>query len=163
MRYGKLKPLAFLIVCFCSFGAQAKTIDIRDCSLEGLTFVDPWAGGSFTVRKVGTAYAYNCPEGVVVPNDECRGPYGDLVLEGDYRENSNDGPVTKSAIWSVIPAVPCCGWNVLQGAYLPSEKGFAWLTGSAVPKLADMSFLSIESESGEDFGNPLMAASCEIR
>ena len=49
--------------------AQAQTIDIRDCPLDTVVFVDPWAGGSFQVKRVGTKYNWLCEEGFAPPDE----------------------------------------------------------------------------------------------
>ena len=80
----KRQAAALLAALACSTGAAgAGVIDIRDCPLDTLVFVDPWAGGSFTVKRVGTNYSWLCQEGFQPPDAMCQGPYGDLVLEGE--------------------------------------------------------------------------------
>lgn len=145
--------------------AAATAIDIRDCPLDTVVFVDPWAGGSFSVARVGTKYFYICPEGVDPATDPgCTNPYGDLILEGTWRDRPDGEPVPRSAVWTVIKAAPCCDWNVEDGASVHvGTEGFVWLTPDRMPRLRDMPFLSIESEYGNDFGNPLHAASCTVR
>lgn len=144
--------------------ASAATIDIRSCPLDTVVFVDPWAGGEFAVKRVGTDYLWQCPDGVEPPDVNCMGPYGDLVLEGEYRKYSGSQPETMSAIWSVIKGVPCCGWSVVKGTATPNGHGnFRWLTPAETPKLREMQWLSIEPENTLGFGNPIFAAACERR
>jgi hypothetical protein len=145
--------------------AASATIDIRDCPLDTLVFVDPWVGEStFTVARVGANREWQCKEGVTPPDDSCRGPYGDLVLEGTYRQYESSEPQTMSAVWSVIDGVPCCDWNVEEGtASAAAASGFTWFGKDDAPRLKDMPWLSIDSNDYEDFGNPLFAATCELR
>lgn len=142
----------------------ATVIDIRDCPLDTVVFVDPWAGGEFAVRRVGTDYLWQCPDGAEPPDVNCMGPYGDLVLEGMYRQYESSEPELMSAVWSVIKGVPCCGWSVQPGEVSAvGNDNFKWLTPADVPKLRDMQWLSIESNEGMAFGNPVYAASCTAR
>ena len=144
--------------------APAATIDIRDCPLDTVVFVDPWAGGEFTVKRVGTDYLWQCPEGVEPPDVNCMGPYGDLVLEGMHRKDSYAEPELMSAIWSVIKGVPCCGWTAEPGTVVRNGHGnFKWLTPAEVPKLGAMEWLSIDPGDLAVFGNPVYAVACETR
>ena len=155
--------VAALAVAASGVGAHAQAIDIRNCPLDTLTFVDPWAGGSFIVKKVGTDYTFICPEGFQPPDEMCSGPYGYLVLQGVHQDSSSASPVQKTAIYSVIKGVPCCDWSVEEGvSSVVAGKDFKWLGPSEVPKLRELPFLSIESQYAEDFGNPYFAAACRL-
>ncbi len=162
MRIQLAAGLTALCVASC---ASAATIDIRDCPLDTLVFVDPWVAGSeFTVTRVGANREWQCEAGVTPPDDSCRGPYGDLVLEGMFKQYGSSKPEAMSAVWSVIDGVPCCGWNVEKGtASASTADGFTWFGKADAPLLKDMPWLTIESDYGEDFGNPLVAATCELR
>ena len=138
-------------------------IDIRDCPLDTLVFVDPWAGGSFTVKRVGTNYSWLCQEGFQPPDAMCQGPYGDLVLEDEYRSIANADPEPKTAVYSIIKGVPCCDWNVANGGSAAVGENLTWLEQGKAPLLKELPFLSIESQYGEGFGNPFFAASCTLR
>lgn len=144
---------------------SAATIDIRDCPLNTLVFVDPWvSGSSFTVIRVGTNRSLLCEDGIEPSADVCQGPYGDMVLEGMFKQYESSESETMSAVWSVIDGVPCCGWNVEKGSAAASAAdGFTWFDPQDTPLLKDMPWLTIESDYGEDFGNPLVAATCELR
>lgn len=143
--------------------APASTvIDIRDCRLDTVVFVDPWADGEFAVNRVGTDYTWQCPDGVTPPDVNCMGPYGDLVLEGMYRQYQSSEPELMSAVWTVIKGVPCCGWSVQSGEVIGRES-FKWLSASDVPTLRHMRWLSIESGEQLAFDNPVYAASCRTK
>lgn len=155
------KALFALLIGAVASPAHSATIDIRDCRLDTVIFVDPWADGTFAVKRVGNNHVYACPDGVKPPNIDCDGPYGDLVLEGEYRRYESSEPETISAIWSVAKALPCCGWSIESGVTSLDGKGqFMWLPAKDVPKLRDMPFLSIDPEGGSDLGNPVIAAAC---
>jgi len=145
-------------------GVPAAAIDIRDCRLDTVVFVDPWAGGEFAVTRGGTDYIWQCPEGVQPPDVNCMGPYGDLVLEGMYRQYPSSKAELMSAIWSVIKGVPCCGWSVEEGeASTSGRENFKWLPPAEAPALREMQWLSIESSEGLAFQNPVYAAACDER
>lgn len=162
-----MKTQFFATILFASTtlaGVEAETIDVRDCPLDTVVFADPWAGGSFAVKRVGTNYNWLCEEGFEPPDEMCQGPFGDLVLEGEYRSDANAAPEQKTAIYTVIKGVPCCDWSVEDGrSPLTGNEGFKWLGAAEAPKLRDQPFLSIESEYAEDFGNPYFAAACMLR
>lgn len=90
--------------------------DMRDCKLDALTFFDSWVDGAqFKVERVGETRVYWCVDSDGIgtktknptENANCRGPFGDLLLEGTFDGSPNEMTV----IWSVIDGVPCCGWN----------------------------------------------------
>ena len=141
-------------------GTPTKSIDIRQCPLDTVTFTDPWAGGEFVVNRVGEDYEYLCPdEGVVKEklSNECRGPLGGLILDGHY----NDRHVW--AIYYMLPAAPCCGWNVTVPDL--GDSAVRWLKGEEVPMLGDKPFLNIDPEGSKEsiITNPLYAVSCQLR
>lgn len=142
--------------------AAEQRLDIRDCPLDTVVFVDPWAGGMFSVARVGTEYRWLCDEGKVMPDPSCVGPYGNLVLEGTYRKYQNEPTEPMTATYTIENAVPCCGWSVEEGAANDSRSGFTWLGPTGMPKLRDMQWLSIEAPDGT-FMNPLYAAACTLR
>lgn len=127
-----------------------------------MVFADPWAGGSFAVSRVGESYEYFCEEGAEPPSELCQGPYGDLVLDGTYTEEGAD-PIHRFAIFTVSKAAPCCDWNVTDPADTDLGENFKWLDPAEVPRLGEQGFLSIDSQYGEDFGNPLIAVACTLR
>lgn len=163
MRAVFYAAMAFATAMSAMPSAQAQTIDVRDCPLDTVVFVDPWAGGSFEVKRVGTNYNWLCEEGFAPPDEMCQGPYGDLVLEGEHRGDADAEPEHKTAIYSIIKGVPCCDWSVEDGRPdLTENEGFKWLDAGDMPKLRDQPFLSIESEYAEDFGNSYFAAACAL-
>jgi hypothetical protein len=156
---------AGIVLCLASVSNAADgTIDLRDCPLDTVVFIDPWAGQIFKVKRVGTDYSYICEDGFKPPSEMCRGPFGDLVLEGE-RSYSEDSPgETMYATWSVIAGVPCCDWYVHKPEEMKFVGGFKWLEPKDVPLLREQPWLSIDSVNfGSDFGNPLFAVSCTMR
>lgn len=155
---------ALVVAVLAGQSAGAQAIDIRDCPLDTTVFVDQWTGGSFAVKRVGTNYNWMCQEGYLPPDEMCQGPFGDLVLEGEHRSDANTAPEQKTAIYTIIKGVPCCDWNVQAGGSpVIGNENFKWLEAGKAPLLRDLPFLSIESEYGEDFGNPYFAVACALR
>lgn len=146
--------------------ASGRDIDIRDCPLDTVTFVDPWAGGTFTVSEVGTRHEYLC-NGTYTKearaDETCRGPFGDLILVGDLRAYEDSEPIPAAAIWSVVRAAPCCGWRIEAADGLNSE-GVKWLGQREVPTLRELPFASVEGSSADtvDFGNEKHATACTL-
>ncbi len=141
---------------------SAATLDIRDCPLDTLVFVDPWADSVFEVTRVGRSERWQCPDGVRPPHHSCRGPYGDTVLQGMFAEYGSTTKVPMTATYSVVPGVPCCDWTVAEGATGGAGANFRWFAAGEAPLLRSQPWLSIDSDDGEDFGNPLFAAACTL-
>jgi hypothetical protein len=166
---GLFKSLAFCTCLLSGLLAHhaegSEVIDIRECPLDTLTFVDPWAGGTFAVRQVGTAYKYICDGGIVdEPREEetCSGPYGDLVLYGDLVEGSGSEAEPILAIWYVLKALPCCGWAIKR-ANPETMEGIKWLLPDEVPLLGEQGWLSIHPDDTDRIlGNPKFAAKCTV-
>jgi hypothetical protein len=164
MKAGPFTAALVATAVITGYSAHAQTIDLRDCPLDTVVFTDPWAGGSFTVKRVGTNYNWLCADGFQPPDEMCQGPYGDLVLDGEYRSDANAAPEQKMAIYTIIKGVPCCDWSVESGnSPVIKNEDFKWLEAAKTPLLREMPFLSIESEHAEDFGNPYFAAACTLR
>jgi hypothetical protein len=161
MRVGRTIVVAasFLAISH-SFAAE---VDLRKCPLDTVVFVDPWAGGTFTVSRVGTDREYVCEDGATPPSDLCRGPVGDLVLEGVLGGDVEGAGESRYAMYTVVLGAPCCDWNITIPAETVFSPNLKWLAPEEVPLLGEQAFLSIDSEYGEDFGNPFMAAACTLR
>lgn len=148
--------------------ASAAIIDMGDCRLDTVTFVDPAAGGSFVVERVGRNVRYLCAAG---PADgaACAGPFGDLVLYGTARE-PGQSPRKAFAVWHSEKAAPCCGWRVLEegaAGSLLTAPGFRWLDGAAAPRLGDVGFASIYFDEyhrtgSDEFSAPKIAMRCAV-
>jgi hypothetical protein len=111
--------------------------------------------------RVGTRYNWHCEESFQPPDEMCQGPYGDLVLVGEYRSDESVAPEQKTAIYTIIKGVPCGDWNVDDGSSpVAKNEDFKWIEAGKAPLLREMPFLSIESGYGEDFGNPFFAMAC---
>ncbi len=159
-----LKAALVGLSALLSTQSVAATVDIRDCLLENTTFVDWLNSITFTGKRVGTAYAFNCEDGIEPPDPSCEGPYGELVVEGELRNGAAAAPETVYAIWSVYKSVPCCGWRLSKpGDNDPqSWDGFIWLKPGTSPKLRDQAFYTIGSEDEPVFERPLFAVACEM-
>lgn len=153
----RLKALLPLLVMATPLASQ--TIDLRDCPLDRLDFVDTDGVEVFTVAQVGVQQFAICgnPQTVVdlsemEQREDCRGPFGHVILDGLLHDGAPDESATGvMAIWSVLPAEPCCGWsfdmgenvvNVLVGPGLPTpNEAFAaidWLEPGQVPSLGEI-------------------------
>ncbi|MEC9368195.1 MAG: hypothetical protein VX871_05820 [Pseudomonadota bacterium] len=170
--------LAAVVVAFPFAAASAPiSIDMRKCPLDTVSFIDPWGGAEFEVQKVATDHYWLCPSGEQFTdpkgsNPECVGPYGDLLLKGQFRANGEGTeakPVT--LIYSVIKAVPCCAWNLTEQGEASLALGkpqFRWRMEKDMPLLGDYPFATIEPEdhSGPEIGqvinNPLIALKCRL-
>jgi hypothetical protein len=161
MKHRVAIPAAVSLALFIT-PTSAAQIDLRECPLDTTVFIDPWAGGTFTVSRVGTDYGYLCDDGIEPPNELCQGPFGDMVLDGELVEGDGASQ-QKYAIYTVIKGAPCCDWNVTDPADTVFGERFKWLEPTEVPLLGEQGFLSIESEHGEDFGNPMTAVACTLR
>jgi hypothetical protein len=148
-------------------------LDMRNCPLNTLTFVDPWADGEFQVTRVGRNYQYLCAGGLTSspPSGErCLGPYGDLIFEGELRNSGGSAPETVFAVFHTYKAVPCCGWSVLDkasGLAATRREGFQWLEEEQMPTLRTVGFAGIGfdeyyNEGRSIFGNPKYATRCEL-
>lgn len=155
--------------------AQGRIFDMRQCPLDTITFVDPWAGGDFAVTEVGTNYSYLCRSGWqphAPAGEECSGPYGELILKGTLRQYAGSESQTAFAVWNVIKGAPCCWWEAFPAdaeQSLSSGENFEWLEKGNMPTLGEFGFASIDGDSTSNeafsslFGNPMMAMLCELR
>ena len=171
---------AILVLCLSIFSAglsaasdRGRSIDMRKCPLDTITFVDPWAGSTFEVTKVGADYTYDCPSGMKPSppaTEERKGPFGDLILEGTYTEDA--GKQTMFAIYKSIEGSPCCGWSSLNGkedSILSGRKNFKWFSQKDMPRLGEFQFASIDpdqatpdADAKQLINNPLIAMKCRL-
>jgi len=145
--------------------AISETIDIRKCPLDTTIFIDPWASGSFSVKRVGEHWVYLCANGITKnPSDtkNCSGPFGKLVLVGDLKRSEGASAEEIIAVYHIDDAAPCCGWNVYQDGSQAFEN-VEWLAAENVPLLGDLPFAVIELEKSAIFGNPKIAMVCTPR
>lgn len=139
--------------------------DLRDCPVGLLVFVDPWAGDEFQVKRVATNYTYRCDNaGFVnspVDGDICS-RYGSLILFGTvtnsrpYQQKNED----MIAVWNVMPAAPCCGWDWLSPDTSEAKqylRGIKWQDVRKTELLGKLPFASIERRLNE---NELNAIAC---
>ncbi len=177
--FWKLSIFAFLTTAFISNPTMGgEILDIRKCPLDTTIFIDPWAGGSFTVQRVGTNYHYLCGQprkvsSIPAPGEECLGPYGNLVLLGSLSDSHGEEAKSVVAIYETIKGAPCCGWLVHKRESPAVEQLFKkvkWLEPNDVPKLGKLPFGSIKRhEYAPDesftniFGNPKIAMKCFLR
>ncbi|MEO6394919.1 MAG: hypothetical protein ABIO40_03315 [Devosia sp.] len=150
MGYAQLgtRTALTLSLVACGWSVNAATMDLRECPLDRLTFIDPWAGGSFKVERVGGDYSYLCGvSGLVdeaVDGERCK-QLGSTVLDGTLQEHAAHPATTFHiwVIWEVVDGSPCCNWSVAWPE--PARQvSHEWLTGRDVPLLGDMPFATIE-------------------
>lgn len=150
---------------------------MRKCPLDTVSFIDPWAGTEFEVKKVATDHFWLCPSGqkaeiTEADKAECTGPYGDLILRGELRHNG-EGTQGRSVslVYSVIKAVPCCAWNLSvkdDAALAGGKPDFRWRGPGDMPRLGDYPFAGIEAseasgpEIGNEIVNPLIVMKCRL-
>jgi hypothetical protein len=164
--------LAAFVVLAATAVQAGQVIDMRACPLDRTTFIDPVAGGKFTVGRVGADYRFQCADGMTRwprAGEDCRGPFGDLVLAGVVREPDDPGPRNVFAVWTVKRTAPCCGWSVLDeaaGQAVIGRPGFRWLAPDAVPTLGAVSFADIRFDTlhqdGIEIFSPKTAMRCEL-
>lgn len=168
--------MAMLLTAVCGNDpARSMDITLEVCPLDTLTFVDPWSGGEFRVEKAGRNYRYLCPDGMkATPGNrqDCSGPFGALVLQGQLTRYRDEQSKTAFAVWNTIKGAPCCWWNVFTGrgdVEALKDANFKWYGPGDVPRLRDMPFLAIETDAqsneraGEIFGNSKTALRCVLR
>jgi len=148
-------------------------LDISECPITNLVFVDSWTKSEFIVKKVGISYMYICGNaiGPAAIRADCKGPYGDTLFEGLFKDKTNlsSQPSTAYFVWSVIKGVPCCGWNAFNKATadeIVQKKEFKWLSNGSAPKLKDMGFASIQLDNNSTnetgvLSNPMNALRCQ--
>lgn len=127
------KRLASMLVT-CGVGA-GPAIAAGTCPADRVIFTDKARGLHFGVERVATAHTYLCngkavsasqrPKG----NSDCRGPFGDTIYEGFL----NGAKVY--AVYTVIPAAPCCSWDSYSADSAFAKKQFSWAPPGQMPKV----------------------------
>ncbi len=140
---------ACLLSLFQPRGASGQVIDLRDCALDTITFVSNWGGGSFSTRRVAIDQNYYCAKSGWVEEsvaaETCNGPYGTTTLLGELKRNRESEPELALAIYHVMWALPCCGWEVRR-ATAEQILETNWLDPPDVPLLRDdLSLINIDS------------------
>ncbi|WP_157971164.1 hypothetical protein [Pseudogemmobacter bohemicus] len=141
-----------------AFGAllagQAAAFDMRDCPLDRVIFVDAWSKTRFAPERIGLDVYYACGPQEALQDDspgvrsDCYGPYGNIILQGSYPENGDEGHFT--AVYSLLKGTsPCCGWSVYPTAEAGEiEAATTWLNPGEAPKLGDWPFGGITNAWG---------------
>lgn len=144
--------IAGLSIVFSLVG-QASAFDMRECRLDAITFVDPWSLATFKPDRVGLDINYSCgsnEESVRNPDGlkNCRGPYGDVFLQGTFHENGRASQFL--AVYSYHKGTaPCCGWSVFaSGENIELENRATWLSSGGAPRLGEWPFASIVNSWG---------------
>jgi hypothetical protein len=131
----------------------AAGFDMQSCPMDKLTFVDPWTRTEFPVARVGTDFYYACGDDNEISHDDadatnCRGPYGDIMLEGSVLKGEQEKRLV--AVYSIhLNTAPCCGWAVYDAGRPDLEKRVAWLEKGNSPSLREWPFASIHNSWGD--------------
>ncbi len=56
--------MAMISIAFVTAASAGEMLDMRKCPLDTVVFLDPWAGETFAVKRVGTNYVYRCEGGL---------------------------------------------------------------------------------------------------
>jgi len=104
-----------------------------ECPVNRTTYRDTNSGSVFVAERVAVTYRYRCEDRAgevrsLVPRPdlaECRGPYGQQVIQGTVRGE----PVY--AVYTTSPAVPCCAWA--SYAEMPGWQPTRWLSPDEAP------------------------------
>lgn len=141
------------LITLVFFSGQASAFDMRECRLDSITFVDPWSNATFKPDRVGLDVHYSCgsnEESVRSPDslENCRGPYGDVFLQGTFHENGQASQFL--AVYSYHKGTaPCCGWSVFaSGENIELENRATWLSSGSAPRLGEWPFASIANTWG---------------
>jgi hypothetical protein len=141
------------LITLLFLGGQASAFDMRECRLDAVTFVDPWSNTTFKSDRVGLDIYYSCgsiEESVKNPDsiENCRGPYGDVFLQGTFYENGRASQFL--AVYSYHKGTaPCCGWSVFaSGENTEWESRATWLPSGSAPRLGEWPFASIANSWG---------------
>ncbi|SEE46804.1 hypothetical protein SAMN05444161_5859 [Rhizobiales bacterium GAS191] len=137
------KALAMLVALTLATDAASAS----ECPLDQIVFRDGKAKREFAAERVALDISYACGSRIVRSTrerpdlKECRGPYGDTIIEG-FLEGQK-----VYAIYTVIAGSPCCSWESYTGSntavpkkvreWLPSGEGPKVQIGSAWYTIAD--------------------------
>lgn len=107
-----------------------------ECSLDQVIFKDRKTGRQFTAERVALNQKYLCGQKVVSANaarkdlKDCRGPYGDTIIEG-YMNGDR-----VYVVYTVNAASPCCSWESYAGTNTQISKQVRrWLPTGKAPKI----------------------------
>lgn len=138
---------AFSLTGLQADAASKREVSLEICPLDTITFVDKWAGSEFSVRRVGKSNFGICEGRKHLLDEKGECPYGELVLQGQLKDDRDSESYTVWAIYRVLKASPCCGWLVYRDPEKVeafTQPDFVWLEGKDVPRLRDLRFSSID-------------------
>lgn len=129
-----------------------------ECPLDQIVFRDEKTKREFAAERVALNFKYLCSNRVVSSTRErgdlkdCRGPYGDTIIEGFL------GSEKIYAVYTIIAGAPCCTWDSYVGTnrevlkrvkeWLPSGTGPSVELGSEWYTISD----NVDSVAGRVHG-----------
>ncbi|GAB5448092.1 hypothetical protein [Gymnodinialimonas sp.] len=142
MPFRYLPSLANLtVIAAMATGAQAQ--DLGQCPITSVVFQDQTGQQTFQPSDVAFDLFFLCDGEITEatefgPRQGCRGPYGDYALIGSFYDAARSLDLHIVANFHVLPAAPCCGWEVQTISSLePISEGLTRLPRAFVPRLED--------------------------
>lgn len=172
----RISALILSLPIAVTLAGPAVAADMRDCPMDALTFIDPWFEERFEVNAVGADERLMCdgefiPAAAAANPDSCDGPFGYTFLFGHFSSaapfaaDTPDDPKAALAVWSVLPAAPCCDWELFPVNAFPADhwQGAVLSTPGNAPTLRSIGTATIESAYGQlaDIA-PLVALDCAV-
>ncbi len=146
---------------------MTRPVAMSQCPIDSIRFVNAWTRDVFEAKRVGARLYYDCPDGVIAPDDYveanhltpdtmCRGPYGQYVFDGVLTRNAGPAPPVSTDVrwvYNTIRGVPCCFWDAPLDETLDeiaSDETFRWYPASGVPTLESLQMPVAGVEFGGD-------------
>jgi hypothetical protein len=157
---GRTTFIGFRRTCIAAMALLVTTPSLAaECSLDQVIFKDRKSGRQFTAERVALNQQYLCGRKLVSADaprrklKDCRGPYGDTIIEG-YMNGER-----VYAIYTVNAASPCCSWESYAGTntHIPKQVK-KWLPTGRAPKITlGDEWYTIEASPGlpMEVGGPL--------
>jgi hypothetical protein len=141
------------------------------CALDRITFQDSRSGHLLEATRVAVHYHYACGDNttgvvdapIISPGDDCRGPFGDILIETHLATSPSRAIF---AVYHIEDAVPCCGWFSYSDLASAGFSEVHWLAPSLVLKVPFPGFgiapnpYPMEKDSGPLAGHTFVAHAC---
>lgn len=126
------------------------------CPADQLVFRDRERNLTFGAERVAVQHKYLCNGKMVEassmgPNRQnCRGPFGETIIEG-YLSGQK-----VYAVYTAIPASPCCSWDSYSANTSIAKKVKRWLPSGQGPKIElGSAWFTIEGDETNPVNGPL--------